>query len=193
MWEALVLLRGEYRSRRVDGSHIQNGELDDYALAKLDAIASERIEAHIQACEPCRSRLKEARVFAGLRSQLQCSPEPELHRGRRKEERYDIAELATVTVCEPVLSFDMEGAVLDISRSGCRVRTEKPVSSGADVLIAVNQAAVFATVRSCRATGEGTFDIGVGIDQVVMGLDSGATMEALRSQLAASGRELQRF
>jgi hypothetical protein len=33
----------------------------------------------------------------------------------------------------------------------------------------------------------------VGIDQVVMGLDSGAAIEALRSQLEASGRELQRF
>ncbi len=69
------------------------------------------------------------------------------------------------------------------------MRTQEPVPSGSDVLILVKKAAVFATVRYCRAGEAGTFDIGVGIDQVVMGLDSGAAMDALRSQLEASGRE----
>lgn len=193
MWQALVLLRGEYRSRRVDGSHIQNEDLDDYALGTIDGAAGERIEAHIQECKACRFRLKEARVFARLLSQLECSPERNSLHARRKEQRYEIAESATITVCEPIVSMDIRGAVVDISRSGCRVRTSKPVSSGADVLILVKKAAVFATVRYCRATENGAFDIGVGIDQVVMGLDSGAAIEALRSQLEASGRELQRF
>jgi len=124
---------------------------------------------------------------------LECSEEQDSLQERRKEQRYEIAESATITVCEPIVSIDIRGAVVDISRSGCRVRTTKPVSSGADVLILVKKAAVFATVRYCRATSEGVFDIGVGIDQVVMGLDSGAAIEALRSQLEASGRELQRF
>jgi len=193
MWQALVLLRGEYRSRRVDGSHVQNEDLDDYALGTIDAAAAWRVEAHIQDCKPCRLRLKEARVFARLLGQLECSPERNSLHERRKEQRYEIAESATITVCEPIVSIDIRGAVVDVSRSGCRVRTPKPVSSGADVLILVKQAAVFATVRYCRATEEGAFDIGVGIDQVVMGLDSGTAIEALRSQLEASGRELQRF
>jgi hypothetical protein len=57
---------------------------------------------------------------------------------------------------------------------------------GADVLILVKMAAFSGTVRYCRATAEGTFDIGLRIDRVVMGFDSNAAMDSLKSHLEAN-------
>ncbi len=125
MWQALVLLRGEYRSRRVDGLHVQNEDLDDYALGTIEATAAWRIEAHIEHCKACRLRLKEARVFAQLLDQWERSPERDSQHERRKEQRYEVAEPATITVCEPVVKVDI-GARWWMSRdpaAGCELRS----------------------------------------------------------------------
>jgi hypothetical protein len=190
-WQALVLLRSEYRTARVDRPHVQNEALDHFALGTIAGAERRRIEEHTHACNACRHRLKEARAFAQLLSQMDQSPVRSSIEECRKEPRYEITEPATITVFHPVESTEIHGLVVNISRSGCRVRTSEPICSGADVLIVVKSAAVFATIRYCRANPEGTFDMGLRIGQVVMGQDSSAAMESLKSQVEASGWEEQ--
>src|SRR5580692_9209014 len=188
-WKALVLLRSEFRNPRVDHPHVQNDELDHFALGTLEGAEGGRIEEHTHHCSACRLRLKEAQVFARLLGQMECSPKRRSVHEYRREPRYKVAEPATITVCHPAHSREIRGAVVNVSRSGCRVRTPEPVYCGADVLILVKRAAFFGTVRSCRTTAEGTFDIGLRIDRVVMGLDSNAAMDSLKSQLEANSGE----
>jgi len=189
-WEALVLLRGEFRNPRVDYPHVQNEELDHFALGTVQGAEGGRIEEHTHHCSACRLRLKEARVFARLLGQMECSPRRHSVQNYRREPRYKVAEPATITVCHPVHSVEIRGAVVvNVSRSGCRIRTPESVYCGADVLIVVKMAAFFGTVRYCRTTAERTFDIGLRIDRVVMGFDSNAAMDSLKSQLEASGDE----
>jgi hypothetical protein len=107
----------------------------------------------------------------------------------RREPRYEVAEPATITVCHPVHSVEIRGAVVNVSRSGCRVRTPQSVYCGADVLILVKRAAVLGAIRYCHTNAEGTFDICLRIDRVVMGMDSNAAMDSLKSQLEVSCRE----
>jgi len=188
-WQALVLLRGEFRNPRVDRPHVQNEELDHFALGTVEGAEGGRIEEHTHHCSACRLRLKEARVFARLLGQMECSPKISSVQEYRREPRYKVAEPATITVCHPIHSVEIRGAVVNVSRSGCRVRTPEPVYCGADVLILVKRAAFFGTVRYCHASAEGTFDIGLRIDRVVMGMDSNAAMDSLKSQLKVSCRE----
>jgi PilZ domain-containing protein len=188
-WQALVLLRGEFRNPRVDHPHVQNEELDHFALGTVEGAEGGRIEEHMHHCGACRLRLREAQVFARLLGQMECSPKRGCVHEYRREPRYKVAEPATITVCHPVHSVEIRGAVVNVSRSGCRVRTPEPVYCGADVLILVKSAAFFGTVRSCRTTADGTFDIGLSIDRVVMELDSNAVMDSLKSQPEANGGE----
>jgi hypothetical protein len=120
---------------------------------------------------------------------MECSPKISSVQEYRREPRYKVAEPATNTVCHPIHSVEIRGAVVNVSRSGCRVRTPEPVYCGADVLILVKRAAFFGTVRYCHTSAEGTFDIGLRIDRVVMGMDSNAAMDSLKSQLEVSYRE----
>jgi len=185
-WKALVLLRSEFRNPRVDHPHVQNDELDHFALGTLEEAEGGRIEEHTHHCSPCRLRLKEARVFARLLGQMECSPKRSSDRECRWEPRYEVSEPASITLCHPVHSLEIRGAIVNVSRSGCRVRTPEPMYCGADVLILVKMAAFSGTVRYCRATAEGTFDIGLRIDRVVMGFDSNAAMDSLKSHLEAN-------
>jgi hypothetical protein len=188
-WQALVLLRGEFRNPRFDRPHVQDEELDHFALGTVEGAEGGRIEEHTHHCGTCQLRLKEAQVFARLLAQMECSPKRRSVREDRREPRYKAAEPATITVCHPVHSVEILGAVVNFSRSGCRVRTPEPIYDGADVLINVKRAALFGTVRYCHANAEGTFDIGLRIDRVVMAMDSNAAMDSLKSQLEVSGRE----
>jgi hypothetical protein len=189
-WQALVLLRSEYRTARVAAPHVQNETLDHFALGTVERAEAGRIEEHTHQCDECRLRLKEARIFARLLGQMECSREKSPVYERRGEQRYEVADPATITVFHPIKTAEIQGTVLNVSRSGCRIRTSQRVYCAADVVIHVTSAAIFATVRYCRATGEGTFDIGMKIGQAVMGLDSDAAMDLLRSQLDASGRQI---
>ena len=125
-------------------------------------------------------------MFARLLGQMECSPKRRSVHEYRGEPRYKAVEPATITVCHPVNSVEIRGAVVNVSRSGCRVRTPEPIYCGADVLILVKRAAFFGTVRYCHTNAVGTFDTGLRIDRVAMGMDSNAAMDSLKSQLEVS-------
>lgn len=127
----------------------------------------------------------DAKQFARLLEQARCSSPPTPPGERRKEERYVAMEPAVITRFRPPSPAAIQGTVVDISKSGLRIQSPVEVPRGTEILIGVERAAIFGTVRYCRSHAEIFFDIGLTVATVVIGEDTNSAMDALREQLSA--------
>jgi hypothetical protein len=185
LWQALLLLRSQSRDKTCASPHVQSADLERFVLGAIEAAESKRIAEHTERCTACRLRLKDARDFSRLLARLPNSPERSSIGERRRDPRYQIAEPAAITVCNPFDRIEMRAMVVDVSKCGCRIQTSKPIYFGADVFVLVSKAAIFGTVRHCREDAAGLFDIGLRIDQLVMRPSSNTALDFLK---AANGK-----
>jgi hypothetical protein len=84
---------------------------------------------------------------------------------RLPETRYETHDAAEVCILEPDLSR-VAATVLDVSRSGLRIRVKKPVGKNIRLEIFLpNRAIIFGETSYCRAVSGG-YDIGIAIEDV---------------------------
>ncbi len=162
--------------------HPLKEDLEQLALDKTPPIDRDKIESHLRDCDNCQRSFEEARIIAkDLRELLRSQGRQD----QRVSVRYKVCESALVAQCNPPEFVPMLGQVTDVSASGLRVRLTRAIHRGAQVQVLVEKAAVFGTVRYCRAYSGNSFDIGLIIDQVVM-RPGGPPIESLD---AATGRD----
>jgi chemotaxis family two-component system response regulator Rcp1 len=88
---------------------------------------------------------------------------------RRKEARYAVSEQAIITVSQPAEFRPIEGQVVDVSRSGIRIRSPRAIHRGANLHVQLKHMVVFGRARYCRkGAAPDAFEIGLAIDQVVL-------------------------
>lgn len=111
---------------------------------------------------------------------LPANPQPPFSGSeRRKEARYMVSEPAIITVSQPAEFRPIEGQVMDVSKSGVRIRSPRAIHRGANLHVQLKHMVVFGKARYCRkTTASDAFEIGLAIDQVV--LAPGATDERSR-------------
>jgi hypothetical protein len=75
--------------------------------------------------------------------------------------------------CFGVLSFGygerLPATVMDVSKSGLRARIPRTLPPGMCVEILWGRTAIFGEVRYCKKAGTGQFDIGVRVEEIVLG------------------------
>ena len=130
----------------------------------------------------------DAKQFARLLEQARYSSPPTPPGERRKEERYIAMEPAVITRYRPPSPAAIQGTVVDISKSGLRIQSPVDVPRGSEILIGVERAAIFGTVRYSRSHGEIFFDIGLSVAKVVTGEDTNSAMDALKNELDGGAR-----
>ncbi|HEV2688847.1 MAG TPA: response regulator [Bryobacteraceae bacterium] len=87
---------------------------------------------------------------------------------RRKEARYVVSEPATITVSQPAEFLPLQGHLSDVSRSGLRIRSPRPIHRGASLHVQLKHMVVFGHACYCRPAAQDEFDIGLAIDQTVI-------------------------
>ncbi|HYL74921.1 MAG TPA: response regulator [Bryobacteraceae bacterium] len=104
------------------------------------------------------------------RKNLPPNPQPPFSGSeRRKETRYAISEPAIITVSQPAEFRPIEGQLVDISKSGIRIRSPRAIHRGANLHVQLKHMVVFGRARYCRKTpAPDAFEIGLAIDQVVI-------------------------
>jgi hypothetical protein len=155
--------------------HPLEEDLEHLALAKTLPEDRLRIESHLSHCEECQRSFEAAREFA---DRLQELLRAQGRQDQRSSVRYKVRESAVVALCNPPEFVPMIGQVMDVSATGLRIRLTRAVHRGTQVHIRVEKAAVFGTIRYCRANSGNTYDVGLFIDQVVM-VPVGAPIEPL--------------
>jgi hypothetical protein len=85
---------------------------------------------------------------------------------RRKEHRYPVNQSATVTVLTGAVS-STPATVVDVSRSGLRIRVQCPIWTGAQIEIRTGEVVIFGEVRYCGPPTQSGYDIGIHIEQVI--------------------------
>ncbi len=108
---------------------------------------------------------------------------------RRKETRYLVSEQAIITVSQPAEFRPIEGQVVDVSRSGIRIRSPRAIHRGASLHVQLKHMVVFGRARYCRkGVAPDAFEIGLAIDQVVIA--PGATAEYAKQEVAPPNLEV---
>ena len=189
VWRMLSHLRFDhFVSERAPG-HVHLEDLERYTLGKTEGEEKTGIASHIRQCEICRVRLNDAREFA---SDFQAMVTPSRSEERRKEKRYEVMEPARIKVLQPAEFVAVPCTVIDVSSSGLRISSPRPLIQGAYVDVQVELAAIFGRIRHCRANGRDGFDVGIEIDQVELypltakPVDSAARFEDEGRQTSAS-------
>jgi CheY-like chemotaxis protein len=145
--------------------HPLQEDLEQLAMEKATLKDRIKIESHLRECDECQRSFEEARITVDRLQELLRS------QGRhdlRGSVRYKVRESAIVTQCSPPEFVPMIGQVMDVSATGLRIRLVRAIHRGTQVQVLVEKAAVFGTIRYCRANCGNTYDVGLIIDQVVM-------------------------
>ncbi len=110
IWQALVLLRSESRNKQVESPPCPKRRVDQFVMDALENGDVRKVQEHTSLCTPSRLRLKDARDFARLLPRVPHWPERSPLGERRREPRFQVAEPATITVCDPLDRFELRGA-----------------------------------------------------------------------------------
>ena len=105
---------------------------------------------------------------------------------RRKEMRYMVSEPAVITVSQPAEFRPIEGQLLDVSRSGLKIRAAHVIHRGANLHVQLKHMVVFGRACYCREISEEMnqqYDIGVSIDQIVIAPGAKEEMDRERASL----------
>ena len=97
---------------------------------------------------------------------------------RRKDRRAPCSTPAKITMVAPVHAQIGPGTVIEVSKNGLRIRAEKPVFVGSEVIVQMAQALVLGEVRHCRQSLAGGFEFGVRVSDV---WDTTSPREAITS------------
>jgi len=162
--------------------HPPEEDLQQLALAKTPPEDRLRIESHLAHCQECQRSFEEAGIFADRLQELLRSQGKQ---DQRTSVRYKVRESAIVAQCNPPDFVPAIGQVMDVSATGLRIRLTRAIYRGTQVQVLVEKAAVFGTIRYCRANSRDTYDVGLIIDQIVM-RPGGPPIESLD---AATGRD----
>ena len=84
---------------------------------------------------------------------------------RRREPRYTTDRLTLLHLTRPTGPERILCRILDISGSGMRLRTHRPLDPGTEIRVTLREAFAVAKVRYCIASGEG-FDHGIQVEEV---------------------------
>jgi len=111
---------------------------------------------------------------------------------RRKEVRYIVSEPAVITVSQPAEFQPIEGELVDVSRSGLKVRAARIIHRGANLHVQLKHMVVFGRACYCREVEQEMnqqFDIGIAIEQVVIAPGAKEEMDRERSHSAQALRQ----
>lgn len=86
---------------------------------------------------------------------------------RRLEHRFPADAPVEVTIVYPVTPGRIKGTMVDLSKSGLRLRMETSLPKGSRVQVKLGDVVVFGEVRHCRETDEAWFEAGVHIEDMV--------------------------
>jgi chemotaxis family two-component system response regulator Rcp1 len=167
-WHVLAIAHQGQTSRihaTVWSGHPNEEDLEHLALDKTLPEDRLKIESHLRHCAECQRSFEEARIGANRLRELLLSQGKQ---DQRIAVRYKVRESALITQCNPPEFVPEIGQVMDVSATGLRVRLVRTIPRGAEVHVHVQNAAVFGTVRYCRAVARNLHDVGLVIDQVVM-------------------------
>jgi hypothetical protein len=136
-------------------SHSTSEDLERYIDGKLSAEDSAVIHTHLEQCEECQLRLGEIAL------QVQWTG-PE----RRSEPRVPVSFPGRLKLLDPVTSVGPphDALVIEISRSGLKIRTPRYLIPKTLVQIHFNGKAVLGQVKYCIRTDSG-FDAGIKLVQ----------------------------
>ena len=84
---------------------------------------------------------------------------------RRSEPRYPSVEAAVVTIITEGSSFEAE--TVDVSKSGLRIRLEKPLEVGSRIRVKFGTVVAFGEVRWCHQANAGNIDAGIRVEHTV--------------------------
>lgn len=149
-------------------AHIEDDDLTLFVSEKLDLEHSFSIQSHVRDCVACKERL-----LAGLLARL-----AELNQNagngsneRRVERRFDGVEHGYLQTLSP-LSFERPAVqIVNSSENGLGLVTNSSLAKGTIVQICIGKDLVLGEVKSCRATDNDQFRLGIRV-QNASGLKS---------------------
>jgi len=143
--------------------HISAKDLELYLLGQLTEDRTSRIALHISGCESCAKLLEETKTFVermlDLSNRLGQSAGPA---ERRKYPRIPTDNPARLRVLQPVVLEPENIKILDTSREGMKLATQRPLEAGALVQIRLTSLVILAEVRHCHQQGD-VYHAGVAI------------------------------
>ena len=143
--------------------HLNQENLEMYALGRLGPGQIPTVESHLAECASCVEKLNQVVHAPGLsRGRLGNYSGEE----RRREHRIPADDPAGMISLSPYSNVRSEIRILDVSRSGLKLRVSKHVGTGSIVQIRVRNAILLAEVRYCVAVGD-EIHAGVRIQDVV--------------------------
>jgi hypothetical protein len=127
-------------------SHSSTQALEDYVSGKLSADDSSLVQSHLDKCEECQHRLVEIALDVQWKGVE-----------RRKEPRVPVRFPGRLKLLDPITSVSPphEVEVVEISRSGFKIRTDRYLIPKTLVQVRFNGRAVLGEVRYCIRTDAG--------------------------------------
>lgn len=140
-------------------AHIQNQDVTLYVSGKLDLKHSSGIQSHVQVCPACKDMLVAG--FIGKLAELS-QKNGENTTERRTEKRIESGDNGYLQTLCP-LSFDRPVVqIVDSSTAGFGLVMDASLAIGTIVQVCVGTAAiVVGEVKSCRASDNGQFRLGI--------------------------------
>jgi hypothetical protein len=143
--------------------HFTVKDLELYLLGQLTEDQTSVVAHHISDCVACSKQLEETKTFVarmrGLSRRLSEGADPE---ERRRSPRIPTDTPARLRVLQPVVLEPESIQILDTSREGMKLMTQRPLYLGALVQIRMKDLVVLAEVRHCQRNGE-AYHAGVAI------------------------------
>jgi hypothetical protein len=143
--------------------HADDNDLERYLRGSGDNV--DDLEAHIETCPSCRNRLACHAKFASSRAWLSPLRSIRGEKDQRREPRIATDQTGSMRILSPLTTNRENVRILDVSKSGMKVRVPSPVAMGAIVQVRVKNTHVLGEVRYCIEADEG-FDIGLLIQDV---------------------------
>jgi len=141
-------------------SHASSQELEDYVNGRLSAEASALVQTHLEACMDCQLRLADVAI------DLQWKGED-----KRVEPRIPVNFPGRLKLLDPLTSIGPphDVVVLELSRSGLKVRTLRFLIPRTLVQLRFNNKTVLAEVRYCEKK-ESSYEAGFEIKKDFPGI-----------------------
>lgn len=86
---------------------------------------------------------------------------------RRSEPRFPANAPVEVSITYPVAQGHLAGTVIDISKSGLRLRMDTSLPKSSRVQVKLGEVMVFGEVRHCREVEDGVFEAGIRIEDML--------------------------
>jgi hypothetical protein len=147
--------------------HVLDEDIELYLLGRLSSHRLTSVESHLAGCTSCVARLSGMagivfRLIRLSRRQLGSYTGAE----KRRYHRIPTDDPGHIQMFSPFSPDRIPIRVIDVSRSGLKVRVPQYIPAGTVAQVRVKQAIILGEVRYCVASGE-EFDAGIQIQDVV--------------------------